>query len=164
MENLKIANSKSAHSRANLYEFYSKIEENLKIRFKNYKMQSLTGDDLLFWSEIVFAKLQSEGILAGHNSMNEEKLNIQDIYFLNSNGEIPELLSLFSQKGLKFLEKNQNEFYRLKEKPNEKFRRQELFEEFGSRDPKLIWLKIMSKSHCNAFIKLLRNKKNRRFF
>lgn len=159
LNNLLTANSKSAHARNNLYEFYSKMETNLKLRFKNYKMQGLKGDDLLFWSEAAFAKIQSEGMLAGHNLMSEEKMSIEDVYFLNSNGEIPELLFLFSQAGLKYLPNNQDDFYRLKEKPIDRFKVKQLFNEYRSKDPKFIWQKIMSNSHCNAFIKVLRDER-----
>lgn len=158
LDNLITANSKSAHARNNLYQFYSKMEESIKYRFKNYKMQTLKGDDLLFWSEAAFARIQSEGMLAGHNLMSEEKMSIEDIYFLNSNGEIPELLTLFSQTGLQYLLNNKDDYYRMKEKEiDNRFKVGQLFKEYRSKDPKLIWHKIMSKSHCNAFIKILRD-------
>lgn len=96
-------------------------------------------------------KIQTEGLLIGHNLVSNKKKSIFDMYFINADGEIPELLSLFSEKNLK---KNDYESYRYKE---HFFSSEELFSEYDNNDPEFIWLKIMSESHCSAFFKILKN-------
>lgn len=39
-----------------------------------------------------------DGMLLGYNSVNPNKLKIHDLYLINSDGEVPELLQVFKNR------------------------------------------------------------------
>ncbi len=74
-----------------------------------------------------------------------EKLNIEDLYILQADGEVPELMRYFYYK-------NQHKSFKLGEKNY--FRKA-----FGIQDENTndIWTRFMMKSKCSAMIKLIKN-------
>lgn len=128
------------------------MEISILSKISNKNLKSLTNfEDFNFWSEISLIHLQTEGLLFGYNFRKpiEKKILMHDIYFINADGQIPELLSIF---------RLENEFENFRYKQNYKKSGLEyLFREFATKDPEVLWEKILSRSHCSAFIKVLRD-------
>jgi len=120
-------------------------------------------------------------MLLGYNSVASRKLAIHDIYFINADGEVSELISIFKKKQLvpdsaksfaaneMRLKEDQSDIDNLKQKlpeniviGNETVAITEenafminLFKKYNTTDPNVIWLKKLSHSHCSALVKLL---------
>jgi hypothetical protein len=149
-----------------VFKFYKKVEESIRIRTSKSRLATLSsGLDLEYWISVAMVQAQSDGLLAGYNTiMKEQQFTLPQIYFINADGEVPELLSVFkykfntretfSFKESKFLSKNK---FAMNE---EKFSKNYLKMYFGTDDPEMVWNKLMSKSHCSALIKLIPDEYN----
>jgi len=143
---------------SNLMIFLEKMEISLISKLTNDNLKKLSTLDLQLWSEIALIHIQTEGLLFGYNSKSpkNQKMTMKDMYFVNADGQIPELLTIFKKVDSSFFES-----FRLIE--DGKTKEQEdgnnfgvLFQEYGTTDPDYLWDKLMSRSHCSAFIKILR--------
>jgi hypothetical protein len=105
---------------------------------------------------------QSDGLLQGYNSvMKSNLMNLSQIYFINADGEVPELLNFFKYKATNFNGSNFSFREKASKKTeNEIFSKAYLKETYGSEDPEIVWSKIMASSHCSAIIKLIKDEKN----
>ena len=134
--------------------FFDEMEISLKSKVNNSFLRKLLDKESEFWNEIALIHLQTEGLLLGYNSKvsKEKKLLMHDIYFVNADGQISELLSIFRNF-------NTFESFRYKEKKKvSPFN--SIFREYRTKDPDYLWEKLMSRSHCSAFIKILRDENN----
>ncbi len=157
-KNLVGIHSKEASYLKDVFDYYKKVEESIRFRTSKSHLASITkGQDLEYWISVAMVQAQSDGLLAGYNTiMKTQPLSFAQIYFINADGEVPELLSVFkykkeSQTGYRsysFRESN------LRNEKN-KFSKTYLKEHFGTEDPEMVWNQLMQKSHCSALIKLL---------
>ena len=88
-------------------------------------------------------------MLLGHNSIQEDYLHlrVEDLYTINADGEIPELMTIFAEP--------QEESYRLKSSTQAKMRFvDKLYKKYKTTDNNLIWLNKLSRSHCSALVKV----------
>ena len=115
--------------------------------------------EIKYWTQIMLLEAQTEGILLGFNNKNESKANIGDIYLVNSDGEISELLSVLSHEN--YFEEHP---YRYKVSRHHYYKKtkkqdfiQELFKKYKTRNFDKIWMMIESESHCSAFIKVIKD-------
>jgi len=91
-------------------------------------------------------------MLLGHNSIQEDYLHlrVEDLYTINADGEIPELMTIFAEP--------QEESYRLKSSTQAKMRFvDKLYKKYKTTDNNLIWLNKLSRSHCSALVKLTKD-------
>jgi hypothetical protein len=167
-----------------IYNFLKNIEENYKIKdqislikeIKDFLKQSNEGmvdkakllktfpkaeQDYYYKIYIFFAQIQ--GMLKGFNksveiSLKNEKdkqnefplkyLNIEDMLLIQVDGEIPELIRFIEYR------KYVNSY---------DIRNRKFFERIfriNSKDPKTIWKRMMWRSRCSAYIKLIKNENN----
>jgi hypothetical protein len=95
-------------------------------------------------------------MLQAYNNVAPNKLKMKDLYFLNADGGVPELLTIFKDSAS---EPGGSQFsnFRLKESNKEHSFVDDLFVKYKTRDPDEIWLKKLEKSHCSAIVKLIKN-------
>jgi hypothetical protein len=79
--------------------------------------------------------------MSGYNSVSDHKLKLEDFIFINSDGEVPELIDAFNNNNHRFLRFNQNKSLKY-------------------TNPDLYWETRMVKSKCTAIIKLVRDNNN----
>ena len=144
----------------NLMNFFEEMEKSLIFKISNENIKKLDNDkEIIFWSEIALIHVQTEGLLFGYNlkSPIDKKMTMNDIYFVNADGQIPELLSIF-----RILNFNNNfEMFRYKQrKTMKKNQFSAIFKEYKTKNPEYLWEKLMSTSHCSAFIKVLKDSNN----
>lgn len=144
---------KAVHNNVN-----KKIEEKLKSRFE-------TDFEKNYWIQLLLMQAQTQGLLLGFNQRNETKIGIEDLYFLNADGQISELITLFSNIDYFPSNNSQNFRYKLKKNIENKVKKrlipeyiQQLFDKYQTNDFEEIWEMIEIESKCSAFIKLLREK------
>ncbi len=134
-----------------VFAYYKKVEEFIRYRTSKSELGSLEGKQLEYWISVAMIQAQTDGLLAGYlaNQPNE-LLDLSQIYFINADGEVPELLTVFKNK-----HSSNNNYYSFKEE--EKYGKKFLKKYFGSKDPQMVWDKLMSTSHCSAIIKILKD-------
>ena len=130
--------------------FFSQIQEHIKYKTSKQYISSLkTKKEQEYWTSLSIIQSQTNGLMDGYNEiMTNNPLNLAQFYFINADGEIPELISVFRAK-------EKENYYSFKEnsKINEKFSREYLKYYFGTGDPEQVWTNLMKKSHCSAVIK-----------
>jgi hypothetical protein len=170
-KNLVGIHNKESSYLEDVFKFYKKIEESIRSKTSKSQLAHLSsGLDLEYWISVAMVQAQSDGLLAGYNTiMKDQQFTLPQIYFINADGEVPELLSVFKYK----YNSQKSESYSFKEskflkkrKFNENFHQTEKFSKnylklyFGTEDPDMVWNKLMSKSHCSALIKLIPDEYN----
>lgn len=130
-----------------ILSFYSKVENSLQKKITREYISSLsTQDEKEYWNKVIMIHSQTIGLMDGYNSiMKNNKLNIAQFYFINADGEIPELISVYKYK-------EKQSYYRFKDSI-EKFSKEYLQLYFDSDNPEKIWTHLMQKSHCSALLK-----------
>ena len=149
-----------------LKQFYEKVHENLKnkLKTKTEKVGSNVMENK-YWNQILLLQAQTEGLLIGFNAKNETKMTMGDIYLLNGDGEISELLSLI--KSPNYFGENGNYRYKItknhlqKKYDNIKPFVKKLFKKFKTKNREKIWKLIEIESHCSAFIKIIKDNNNK---
>lgn len=183
-KNLVGIHSKETTYLKDVFDYYKKVEESIRYRTSKPVLSNVSkGKELEYWISVAMIQAQTDGLLAGYNSiMISQPLNFAQIYFINADGEVPELLSVFKfKKERRVLQEysfreNRSSFdektnlrnvkniknsssltsgYRFKSE--DKFSKEYLLHYFGSTDPDFIWEKLMSKSHCSAIIKVVKD-------
>lgn len=158
-----------------VFRYYSEVEKNIRKRTskENLKNLSLLNNEkeLRYWITVAMIQAQTDGLFHGYQSEMKGKADIdlkfEHFYFINADGEVPELLTLFKLKKETFTDNLREssidtkfsfkESNLRKENQNYKFSREYLKKYFGESDPELLWQKLMSKSHCSALIKPIIN-------
>lgn len=130
------------------------MEKFLVLKISNKNISKKQNFEKKYWSEIALIHLQTEGLLFGYNfqAPKEQKMLMRDIYFINADGQIPELLSLFKDS-------THFEYFRYKEKEKINVLNR-LFKKYNTKNIDYVWEKLMATSHCSAFFKILRNPDN----
>jgi hypothetical protein len=148
-----------------VFKYYENVEKFIRRKTQKDSLENIKEmKDLDYWISVAMTQAQSDGLLQGYNSiMKNNQFNFSQIYFINADGEVPELLNVFKYKkknykgvNYSFREKKLNK----KKLETEKFSKAYLKEVYGSEDPEIVWQKIMSKSHCSAIIKLIKDENN----
>jgi len=146
-----------------VFEFYKKVEEFIRLKTNKNKLVELKEDDLKYWISVAMIQAQTDGLLSGYNSiMKNDQMNLAQLYFLNADGEVPELINVFKYQkktksnGYEFSFKEQNSESK-SPKNFQKFSKEYLEFYYGTSDPEKVWNKFMLKSHCSAVIKLLKD-------
>jgi hypothetical protein len=151
------ANNQGKHKKsyAKMYDFFTKVAESFGKRVIKMKNQanSMSYEDRKFWSRIILAWTQLEGLIKGYTFettrkglLNQRKLTIADFLILQADGEVPELLRYFhSQPAIKNHVKMGDVNY--------------FKDAFGinTKDPITFWKQLMWTSKCSAFIKLTKD-------
>lgn len=154
------------HSKETMYlndvfDYYKKVEEFIRAKTSKHHLATLNqGKDLEYWISVAMTQAQTDGLLAGYNTIMKDEgkiMNLSQIYFLNADGEVPELLSVFKvKKEYQKMFGTENFSFR-QENTIDKFSKEFLKKYFGTSDPEMVWNKLMQNSHCSAVIKLLKN-------
>jgi hypothetical protein len=157
--NLVGIHSKESGYLQDVFDYYNKVEESIRYRTSKPVLANvIKGEDLEYWISVALIQAQTDGLLAGYNSiMKANQMNVAQIYFINADGEVPELLSVFKYKKENASYTNQ---YSFKEKSHSnknysKFSPEYLEHYFGTKNPDRVWDKLMSQSHCSAVIKII---------
>ena len=127
--------------------FYSKVENSLQNKITREYISSLsTQEEREYWSKVKMIHSQTIGLMDGYNSiMKNNKMNIAQFYFINADGEIPELISVYKYK-------EKQSYYRFKDSI-EIFSKEYLQLYYDTDNPETIWTHLMQKSHCSALLK-----------
>ena len=146
-----------------VFDFYEKTENFIRSKTSKKELLGLREDDLKYWLSVAMIQAQTDGLLSGYNSMmKNDQFDLSKLYFLNADGEVPELISLFKYRKKLQKQKYQYSFREKKSnlEPNfysKKFTKEYLQFFYDTSDPEVVWNKFMLKSHCSAVIKLLKN-------
>ena len=134
-----------------VFDYYDKVEKSIRNKTSKQMLKNYQQEDLEYWLTIAMIQAQTDGLMAGHNSARGViPIKLSEIYFINADGEVPELISVFQTKNLQ----SQTDF-RFRQQKIKKFSKEYLLKYFNSNDPEFIWQKLMSNSHCTAVIKVL---------
>jgi len=134
-----------------VYDYYDKVEKSIRNKTSKTMLQKYQEDELEYWLTIAMIQAQTDGMRAGHNSANNViPIKLSELYFINADGEVPELLSVFQTKNVQ----TKTDF-RFRQRKINKFSKEYLLKYFNSDDPEFIWKKLMQRSHCTAAIKVL---------
>jgi len=166
-KNLVGIHSKESDALQDVFEYYKKVEESIRYRTSKQVLSNVSEEkELEYWISVSLVQAQTDGLHAGYNSiMKEHPLTFAQIYFINADGEVPELITVFKTKKesknfsqYSFKEGKTKSF--LSNRSTEKFSKEYLQFYFGSSDPEFVWNKLMSRSHCSAIIKVLTDETN----
>lgn len=149
-----------------VFKYYSEVEQSLREKTKRENVMKLeAAPDIEYWISVAIVQAQTDGLYFGYNSMmKNNQLSFDKFYFINADGEVPELLTLFKTRN----EARKNNMYsysfkqhlgKSKDKALEKFSPEYLKFYFGSSDPEIAWSNLISKSHCTAVIKCVYDSK-----
>jgi hypothetical protein len=154
--NLRVNNvKKHKHSYAKMINFFSKVAESFGQKVNNMKngANNMSEDDKRFWSRIILAWTQLEGMIKGYTyeitrkgQFDQMKLTIADFLIIQADGEVPELLRYFHSKNAL--------------KNHVKIGDSNYFKDaFGinTKDPIKFWQQLMWTSKCSAFLKLTKD-------
>lgn len=142
-------------------QFFEKVHRNVNRKLEiKLNDNSLSSMENKYWSQILLVQAQTEGLLLGFNHLNETKITIGDLYLLNGDGQISELVNIFSHHG--YFDENKNEPFRYKHNYNLKRRKlkpfiEKLFKRYETKDLKRIWELLEIDNHCSAMIKLIKD-------
>ena len=184
-QNLIGIHAEEAKELNQVFDYYEKVEK--FIRKKTSKMNLTTGygsndgninKDLEYWITVALVQAQTDGLYAGYNNIMSKvsPLTFAQIYFINADGEVPELLTVFKARAeaAAAANGNTNKYnsnyntnkssainidtkFSFKQKPAKekysKFSKEYLYKNFGTKNPELLWNKLMLHSHCSALIK-----------
>ena len=143
-----------------VFKYYGEVESSIRKKTSKQFLATLTNEnEIEYWITVAMVQAQTDGLYEGYNSemKNIEALSFEQFYFINADGEVPELMTLFKTKrenqgGLNNSNIDTKFSFKQREKI-EKFSPEYLKMYFGESDPELLWQKLMSKSHCTAFIR-----------
>jgi len=134
-----------------VFDYYDKVEKSIRNKTSKTMLEKYQGDELEYWLTIAMIQAQTDGMRAGHNTANNViPIKLSELYFINADGEVPELLSVFQTKNVQ----TKTDF-RFRQRKINKFSKEYLLKYFYSDDPEFIWKKLMQRSHCTAAIKVL---------
>jgi hypothetical protein len=134
-----------------VFDYYDKVEKSIRNKTSKTMLEKYQGDELEYWLTIAMIQAQTDGMRAGHNTANNViPIKLSELYFINADGEVPELLSVFQTKNVQ----TKTDF-RFRQRKINKFSKEYLLKYFNSDDPEFIWNKLMQRSHCTAAIKVL---------
>jgi hypothetical protein len=68
------------------------------VDIKTSRIEEYNETEKIYWTHIYYQKVQLEGLLSGYNSVNKRKLRLEDLYFINADGEVPELIEAHKVK------------------------------------------------------------------
>jgi len=94
---------------------------------------------------------QTDGLLLGYNAASEGKLTMEELYVLNADGEVPELMTIYAEsvneagRRFRFSRKSGNSFV------------SSLFRKYHTRSVKQVWLEKLAHEHCSAMLKLVKD-------
>lgn len=137
-----------------------KLRKRLEEKSQTNEINSMENK---YWNQIILLQAQSDGLLLGFNTKNETKMTMGDLYLLNADGEIAELLSLM--KSPNYFDENANYRYKINNHhQNHKIKKsfiQKLFHKYKTKDLEKLWKLIEIDSHCSAFVKLIKDGNNK---
>jgi len=142
-----------------VFKYYEKVEKYIRKKTNKKSLENIKDmKNLEYWISVAMTQAQSDGLLQGYNSrMGSKTLNFAQIYFINADGEVPELLNVFKFKSSRFDGSNYSFRERSSNKQTEVYSKAYLKEYYGSEDPEIVWQKIMANSHCSAIIRLIKD-------
>ena len=136
----------------NLKGFFKQSDENIK-NILNSKLnnKNINNIDIKQIAYIGCLNAQLNGLYQGYNlvASDDKKIDIYDLYFLNSEGNY--------ESALGFLKVNNVEF----NDPSEFYKEENLLKYYNSTSINEIWKKLIRKSHCSAVFKLIKDKKGK---
>jgi len=150
-----------------VFNYYTKVENFIRKKTSKAELLGLDGEDLRYWTSVAMIQAQTDGLLYGYNSvMKDQKFALNQIYFINADGEVPELIAVFKQKNKSsYANANYSSYSntRFKEQTKtkiEKFSKDYLKFHFGTSDPNEAFTNLLSKNHCSALIKVVHDEFN----
>jgi hypothetical protein len=134
-----------------VFDYFKQVEQYIRNKTSKESLKALKSEELEYWITVALIQAQTDGLLEGYLSHKGELdiLTLAHIYFINADGEVPELLTVFRERqGINN--------YSFKEGEG-KFTKKYLKQHFGTDNPQTAWDKLMSDSHCTAVIKLIKD-------
>ena len=83
-------------------DIYKNVDNNIKQRLTAPYFLSLDSEELKKWTYYACSKAQLEGLLAGHNKKAITKISLEDLYIINSVGNLEELKMLIDVREYEF--------------------------------------------------------------
>lgn len=163
--NLVGIHEKEAQYLTQVFKYYENVEKFIRNKTSKESLETIKDPKTLeYWISVAMTQAQSDGLLQGYNSiMKSNIMNFSQIYFLNADGEVPELLNVFKYKSSSTFN-GSNFSFREKsavKKKTDVFSKEYLKEYYGSDDPEVVWHKIMANSHCSAIIRLIKDENDK---
>lgn len=84
-----------------VFKYYGKVEKSIRHKSSKEVLSKLTNElDLEYWITVAMVQAQTDGLYSGYN--NElgtiSPLSFEQFYFINADGEVPELMTLMKTK------------------------------------------------------------------
>lgn len=142
-----------------VFKYYEKVESHIRKRTSKQELDKLEeNSEIEYWITVAMVQAQTDGLYAGYHSVmkNIDPLSFAKFYFINADGEVPELISVFKarkEENTRLENSSIDTKFSFRQKYYEKFSKEYLLKNFGFRDPELVWQSLMSRSHCSALIK-----------
>lgn len=166
-KNLVGIHSEEGSELNSVFSYYSNVEKSIRKKTTKESLAMIQSEgELEYWITVAMVQAQTDGLHLGYNSVmkNIEELSFDKFYFINADGEVPELLTVFHNNQNNANGSNNQFSFKQRTKENlrasslnsrsiEKFSPEYLLKEFGSKDPEEVWYNLMTKSHCSAVIK-----------
>ncbi len=140
-------------------KFYREVSESMYAKIE--KLDNLNQEEKSYYYKIYIFYCQMHGLLKGYNKQvnyifkNKIKteypvkyLKIEDILLLQADGEIPELIRYFTYQ-------KYSDIYKIEDRLMFK----KIFN-INVDDPKRIWKRLMWRSRCSVYLKLLKDENN----
>ena len=86
---------------ADVYKYYADVEQSIRQKTTKQNLkQIINEDELQYWMTVALVQAQTDGLYAGYiTEMKEvDPLSFEKMYFINADGEVPELMTLFKTK------------------------------------------------------------------
>lgn len=101
-------------------------------------------------------------MLLGYNTISKKSMSMMDLYIVNSDGELSELLNIFAdadEPGLDYdkYDRKRSNLRMNKGKGKKSGFIEKLYKKYKTRDATKIWFEILKHEHCSAIIKVLKD-------
>ena len=84
-----------------VYKYYAEVEKSIRKKTTKQSLKQMNNEDeLQYWMTVALVQAQTDGLYAGYSTemKDVDPLSFEKIYFINADGEVPELMTLFKTK------------------------------------------------------------------
>eukprot|EP00743_Colponemidia_sp_Colp-15_P003531 GILK01003809.1.p1 GENE.GILK01003809.1~~GILK01003809.1.p1 ORF type:complete len:592 (-),score=106.68 GILK01003809.1:9-1784(-) len=148
--NIRNMHKNEGSAMENVYKFFER-----QIDFVAKKIQAIPElrdkAEQNYWTQVSYSFYQMQGILTGYNAVSNKQIKMADLFLVNSDGEIPELITAFSADAVAARKAGKSNGG----SDGETFLGASSMLQEASGNPDTMWELRMLKSHCSALVKLL---------
>eukprot|EP00742_Colponemidia_sp_Colp-10_P002718 GILJ01002907.1.p1 GENE.GILJ01002907.1~~GILJ01002907.1.p1 ORF type:complete len:590 (-),score=110.81 GILJ01002907.1:216-1985(-) len=148
--NIRNMHKNEGSAMENVYKFFER-----QIDFVTKKIQAIPElrdkTEQNYWTQVSYSFYQMQGILTGFNAVSNKQIKMADLFLVNSDGEIPELITAFSADAVAARKGGKSNGG----SDGETFLGASSMLQEASGNPDTMWELRMLKSHCSALVKLL---------